>query len=141
MQHQALINRVEQSLNLVQQCIATESPSTLLSKPTHTLDSLSEPMSSTMQGRPNKVGPIATRIMQAWYDHNTEHPYPSYEAAEVLANAGHINVEQVKKWFANRRQRLGKTKKISEIVRRRKRVRTLSGGHILLDDAKMARFQ
>ena len=63
---------------------------------------------------------IAVRVMQNWYDRNSEHPYPSHDTCTVMAKAGGITVEQVKKWFANKRLRNGQTKSIREIARRRK---------------------
>ena len=63
---------------------------------------------------------VAVRVMQNWYDRNSEHPYPSHDTCAVMAQAGGITVEQVKKWFANKRLRNGQTKSIKEIARRRK---------------------
>ena len=63
---------------------------------------------------------LAVRVMQSWYDRNAEHPYPSHDTCTVMAQAGGITVEQVKKWFANKRLRNGQTKSIKEIARRRK---------------------
>ena len=63
---------------------------------------------------------VAVRVMQSWYDRNAEHPYPSHDTCTVMAQAGGITVEQVKKWFANKRLRNGQTKSIKEIARRRK---------------------
>ena len=125
-QHHALLDRVEQSLRLVEQREADR----LTKKPTVSATSSSA-----------KVGTVAIRIMTSWYERNSEHPYPSYEACEVMAKAGQITVEQVKKWFSNRRQRLGNTKLISQIAARRKRVRTVSGDDILLEGSKMVRLQ
>jgi hypothetical protein len=65
---------------------------------------------------------VATRVMMRWYTQNAEHPYPSYETAEVMAKAGGVTVEQVKKWFANQRLRRRNTKSLSEIARRRKKI-------------------
>ena len=58
--------------------------------------------------------------MQNWYERNAEHPHPSHDTCSVMAQAGGITVEQVKKWFANKRLRNGQTKSIKEIARRRK---------------------
>ena len=62
----------------------------------------------------------ATSIMTQWYKSHSDHPYPSYDAAEVMANAGDITVDQVKKWFANQRRRRGNTKTIGQIAQRRR---------------------
>ncbi len=78
--------------------------------------------------------------MKTWYDRNIEHPYPDLNTMKVMSKTTQISVEQVKKWLSNRRQRLGQTKTIAEIVHRRKRVRTVSGDDILLEAAKLARI-
>ena len=41
-----------------------------------------------------------------------------------MGKASNISVEQVKKWFSNRRMRESNTKHLSQISARRKRVRT-----------------
>ena len=64
---------------------------------------------------------LAIQIMSAWYTSNVEHPYPSYAACEVLAKGGSVSVEQVKKWFANRRLRDRNTKTLAQIALRRVR--------------------
>lgn len=69
------------------------------------------------------LNPVATQIMTNWYERNKEHPYPSYETAEVMATAGNVTVEQVKKWFANRRRRAGNTKSLQAVAQRRLRAR------------------
>lgn len=92
--------------------------------------------------RPSIIKPlnqVATSIMTNWYNHHAEHPYPSYDAAEVMAKAGSISVEQVKKWFANKRRRAGNTKTLTEVAHRRKRVRTESSCDFMLGGAKRAR--
>jgi hypothetical protein len=91
------------------------------------------------------LNPVAVRIMSAWYQNNSEHPYPSYEAAQVMAEAGEITVDQVKKWFANHRRRSRNTKPMKEIAHRRKVMkRTRSSmesaaDDIFLTDAKRSR--
>ena len=65
---------------------------------------------------------IAVSIMTSWYQANREHPYPSYAASEVIASrGGNISVEQVKKWFANKRMRNRNTKTLAQIALRRVR--------------------
>ena len=58
----------------------------------------------------------AVTMMDEWYTRNFEHPYPSQSAVNALAKAGEISVEQVKKWFANKRNRCKNTKPQTEIV-------------------------
>jgi len=123
-QHHALIDCVERSLSLLEQRHTTVVP-----------------LSRRKRYPICKVSPAAISVMQEWYDNNIDHPYPSRDVCQAMASAGHISVEQVKKWFANRRQRLGDTKDFSEIMRCRKRIRTMSGDDIMLDVAKTARFQ
>lgn len=93
--------------------------------------------------RKGVLNPIAVRIMTSWYVNNSEHPYPSYESAEIMAKAGDITVEQVKKWFANRRRRCNNTKPMKEIAERRKVLKrnraSIENDDILLSDAKRAR--
>lgn len=118
-EHQALIDRIEHSLNMCEQ---------LATKPTMQ----GVPASAKQTIRSNSTNSsVAIRIMTNWFERNGEHPYPSYETAEVMAKAGGISVEQVKKWFANKRRRHGITKHITEIAKRRKRSRTVSKDDIL----------
>ncbi|KAL4239761.1 hypothetical protein ACF0H5_000564 [Mactra antiquata] len=58
----------------------------------------------------------AVTMMEEWYSRNYEHPYPSQTAVEALACAGEITPEQVKKWFANKRNRNKNTKPVPEIA-------------------------
>ncbi len=81
---------------------------------------------------------VAVDIMNKWYEQNLQHPYPSTDTAEVIAQKGNITAEQVKKWFANKRMRTANTKPAKrrrrEIyspdrnaeVPKRKRIRTLA---------------
>lgn len=123
-EHHKLIDRVQRSISLLEE----RSGKVLREKTKRCTSSTA------------KITPVALQIMTNWYDRNSEHPYPGYEAAEVMAKAGNICVDQVKKWFSNRRLRNGNTKTISEIARRRKRTRTLSRDDILLESAKLARL-
>lgn len=122
-QHHDLIDRVETSLNLIERCHAEKVNA----------------KSTSGKVRRNRKSPVtnevAVRIMTNWYQRNSEHPYPSYETASVMAKTGGISVEQVKKWFANQRIRQGDTKHISQIAKRRKRSRTVSEDDILLTGA------
>ena len=115
---------MEESLNLIEQRIA------------HSSAREERPQPKASKNVPNNCA--AVRIMTNWYERNSEHPYPSYETAEVMAKAGGITVEQVKKWFANRRLRLGHTKHITQIAKRRKRSRSLSKDDILLTGSVIA---
>jgi hypothetical protein len=43
--------------------------------------------------------------MEDWYETHLEHPYPTGSVIDDLANQGKVAIEQVKKWFANKRNR------------------------------------
>lgn len=47
----------------------------------------------------------AVKLMQTWYDGNLENPYPSREVTLSMASEGGVSVEQIRKWFANKRNR------------------------------------
>ncbi|KAL4225600.1 hypothetical protein ACF0H5_016288 [Mactra antiquata] len=47
----------------------------------------------------------AVQIMQHWYEENLENPYPSREVTQSMASEGGVSVEQIRKWFANKRNR------------------------------------
>lgn len=47
----------------------------------------------------------AVFLMEQWYQHNFDHPYPSEDSVAMLAKEGSINGAQVKKWMANKRVR------------------------------------
>ena len=69
-----------------------------------------------------KLSEIAIKILVSWYERKYEHPYPTHDAIQVLATAGNITVEQVQKWFSNRRMRDKNTKPLPVIAARRKRL-------------------
>ncbi|KAH3883405.1 uncharacterized protein LOC127834374 [Dreissena polymorpha] len=47
----------------------------------------------------------AVKMMESWYSENLENPYPSRESTLSMAEEGGISVEQIRKWFANKRNR------------------------------------
>lgn len=58
----------------------------------------------------------AVKLMQTWYDENLENPYPSREVTLSMASNGGVSVEQIRKWFANKRNRSRNSKlKASDI--------------------------
>ena len=63
----------------------------------------------------------AVNMMEEWYTRNYEHPYPSQTAVDALANAGEIYPEQVKKWFANKRNRSKNTLPITEVANKKRK--------------------
>ncbi|KAL3848051.1 hypothetical protein ACJMK2_018934 [Sinanodonta woodiana] len=56
----------------------------------------------------------AVRMMEEWYATNYEHPYPNVFVVEDLAKTGGITNEQVKKWFANKRNRCKNTPRVPD---------------------------
>ena len=69
------------------------------------------------------LNPVAVKIMVNWYQKNKVHPYQSLDTCTVMAKAGDISVGQVKKWFANKRQRDNNTRCAIVVVKRRRRSR------------------
>lgn len=47
----------------------------------------------------------AVKILESWYQENLSNPYPSREVTLTMASEGGITVEQIRKWFANKRNR------------------------------------
>lgn len=133
-QHHDLITRTEYSLSLIEQRISQTKPN----NQDHSITSDSTVPDNKKNTKSTANNTIAHRIMNNWYERNKEHPYPSYDTAEIMAKAGGITVEQVKKWFANKRLRHGNTKHITEIAKRRKRSRTVSTDEILLSGANVS---
>jgi hypothetical protein len=129
-QHSDLIKRVQEMCDALDSCSPPSSIYTTPPQPAPlppcTNTTLFSPPTSTVTAptRPSKrrrLTNTAISIMEKWYSQNQEHPYPNQEATQLLATAGNVSPEQVKKWFANRRLRMGNTKQLSEIARRRKR--------------------
>ena len=138
--HHQLLDSIEKSLDLLTPVNTISFPMNTQPSVSHDQNVASTPKRQSIT-RPIhvkcKLGPIGVRIMESWYKRNQEHPYPSYDAAEVMAKAGNMSVEQVKKWFANKRRRLHNTKTLTEIARRRKR--TAEPSDDFDSDAKRAR--
>lgn len=63
----------------------------------------------------------AIRLMEDWYEKHLEHPYPTGTVIDDLANQGNVTIEQVKKWFANKRNRCNNTRTLTEIARQKRR--------------------
>ena len=87
---------------------------------------LSDTKKDVMPGfRAMKTRPLLSRkavaMMEEWYSRNFEHPYPSNTAVEALAKAGEITTEQVKKWFANKRNRSKNSKSMREVANMRRK--------------------
>ncbi|KAK2165324.1 hypothetical protein LSH36_52g09021 [Paralvinella palmiformis] len=145
--HHELIDRIEQSLELMERHIVdvrrqrkrqlAQRRGQVIARPgyqtTPPAGRYPDPNAATrrVNGK-HLVNEVAIQIMTNWYERNSEHPYPSYEAAGVMATAGNITVDQAKKWFANRRLKLGDTKCLSEIAKRRRHVLASSKDDIWL---------
>ncbi|XP_050390430.2 uncharacterized protein LOC126809721 [Patella vulgata] len=53
----------------------------------------------------------AKNILNDWYECHSEHPYPTDEEKEDLAEKAGVSPAQVKSWFANKRSRTNNTKR------------------------------
>ena len=136
-QHRDLINRIQHSLQLLEerqqlqnsrkcQRSVNKRVTATTTKPVCNSDAEPKPENQRTHNKFKPLNSVAVRILSRWYQPNKEHPYPSHETCEVMGKASNISVEQVKKWFSNRRMREGNTKHLSQIAARRKRVRTES---------------
>ena len=67
----------------------------------------------------SKISSLATSLMSNWYLSHEEHPYPDHDTCTMLAKDGHVQVEQVKRWFSNKRMRSSNTKSLHDIANRR----------------------
>jgi hypothetical protein len=59
----------------------------------------------TKVGGKNQLPEEAIRIMNEWYDANENNPYPTVSERKLMAAEGNINENQVRAWFANKRNR------------------------------------
>ncbi|KAK3099947.1 hypothetical protein FSP39_012268 [Pinctada imbricata] len=115
MLHQ-IIDRVEISVDtmeeaLTQQLNATQTQTSTTRPPTQ----YSAPTQPSLSQR-------SIRLMEVWYHAHIDHPYPDTQDVETLATAGNITEEQVKKWFANKRNRSRNIRPMSQIVRRKRQI-------------------
>lgn len=53
----------------------------------------------------------AKNVLNQWYEEHKTNPYPSEEEKQLLANHCGITLNQVKSWFANKRNRTNNTKR------------------------------
>ena len=47
----------------------------------------------------------ATRLLNEWFEQHLDHPYPTEQEKRLLSARGDLTVEQVSRWFANKRSR------------------------------------
>ena len=137
LQHHGLLDRVEQSLKLVENNV------TKVANPGAEVTN-AETLAKVVTKRPGKPGTItsdAVCVMTSWYDQHADHPYPTRAELSIMAETCGISAEQVRKWFYNRRQRLGNVKTMGQIINQRKRARTEDQDDILLEGAKFSRHE
>ena len=144
LQHQ-LVDRIESSLNLLLSCHHRtqqqhSSPTTLPSSHAELARILTGVQKDLDRKKKSpSLNRTAVKIMTLWYQRNEDHPYPTQSTAEVMAKAGGIRAEQVKKWFANKRKRSGNTKPFVDIAKERRRLRTVSSESILFTGSRKSR--
>ena len=56
----------------------------------------------------------AVQIMDQWYTRNHHFPYPTQRILDIISEATELSVNQVNKWYSNRRQRDGNVKTAGE---------------------------
>ena len=117
MQYHALIDNIELQIHCLQYQFSPRNSMSSLSSSTCHNDQNLQPLDGKparhyqrqKKTKPPPLNKLAIRIMTNWYERNIHHPYPCNESAEIMANAGNITAEQVKKWFANKRMRNANT--------------------------------
>ena len=62
----------------------------------------------------------AVQIMDKWYTRNYHFPYPTQRILDIISEATGLSVNQVNKWYSNRRQRDGNVKTAGERTQLRK---------------------
>ena len=77
-------------------------------------------MEPWIQREKPKISRLAKRIMKRFYERNVEHPYPTSSTCVIIAQATGQDLDQIKKWFNNRRRRDKKTKSFTQIKVARK---------------------
>ena len=106
-----VIDRVEQSVILLENTNRENASKKMVVKP-----------------RPH-LNREAVQLMENWYRTNMEHPYPTNTTIELLANNGNISTDQVKKWFANKRNRSQNTRTLTEIANKKRKLGHLIGSN------------
>lgn len=97
-----IIDRVEKSVSLLEEADMENK---------RTVTSRSRPLLSNN----------AIKLMSDWYNTHLEHPYPDPETIDVISKEGNVSLEQVKKWFANKRNRSCNTKRQCDIFNRKRK--------------------
>lgn len=99
-----IMDRVERSLQLLETSSRQEPP-----------------LPPSIKQRP-LLSKKAVRLMEDWYEQHLEHPYPSNTVINQIADKGNVQIEQVKKWFANKRNRNHNTRTLTEIARKKRQL-------------------
>ena len=113
-QHNQLIDRISQSLNLLEAMVAP--PTSSASSSSMKRQSGASDLKMKQKKQRRNFDGKALKVMSDWYANNRHYPYPSHETAEKLGQGTGLSAEQVKKWFSNRRMRSGNTKPLNEIA-------------------------
>ena len=87
--------RISKSLQLLKQTLPLE---------------LAQPGGATKKNKSRNLCSKAVKIMQDWYDKHVDHPYPTDQEKQDMADDGGLTLAQVKAWFANKRNRSLNTK-------------------------------
>jgi hypothetical protein len=66
---------------------------------------------SEKKGNYSMLNDAAKNVLNQWYEDHVTNPYPSEEEKQLLATHCGITVNQVKSWFANKRNRSNNTKR------------------------------
>lgn len=89
------------------------------------LQLLEDTVSSMVKQPVNRSRPVLNRrslkFLEEWYDDHLQHPYPTAEQVEFLARTSRLTVDQVKKWFGNKRSRSKNTRSLTEIAKVKRR--------------------
>lgn len=102
-----IMDRVEKSLSLLEE--------------SHQIKPVNSTSLHSIKQRP-LLSKKAIRLMEDWYEEHLDHPYPNNTIINQFAEQGNVNIEQVKKWFANKRNRSNNTRTLTEIARKKRKL-------------------
>lgn len=86
-------------------------------KLTQTATSTTTTTVSTTGKKSKSLPEKAIAIMKEWYDLHFEKPYPNDDERRLMAEKGEISENQVKAWFANKRNRSSNTRAKQKLYR------------------------
>ena len=121
----SIMDRVEQSLRLLEDAermMLNPPAGTIAPHTSEDAGKRSFNQSATITRPRPLLSRNAIRVMEAWYERNLEHPYPVHDDIVAIAEKGAITTEQVKKWFANKRNRSNNTRSLTEIAKRKRQI-------------------